>query len=479
MDSGSLLAERYRLVRRLASGGMGHVWVARDERLGRDVAVKLQAVGPEEDAASVERFRREALATAALQHPNVVAIYDSGTDDGTAYIVMELLPGPTVADRVAEEGRLPEGLAREIAAQVASGLAAAHAAGIVHRDIKPSNLVFDDHGTVKIVDFGIARLSHAAGAGLTATNTVIGSVAYLSPEQLEGRTADERSDLYALGCVLTTMLTGRAPFQGENPLAIAHQHLNRDPARVLDARPDVDPALALLVDDLLEKDAAGRPASAELVRERLRAPRGTAPQPASEHAARTELLAAPGATRVMSVPARRAPDAARPRPSQHRSRSPWPAIAAVAIVVVTGLVAWSLVSGVDTPASGGTPSAPPTSTSAPNTSDSARPTTEDTTTAPTTSATDDLDAAVAGLDTTVSDAVASGDLDAKKGDELMKKVDDFVKKVTGDRGKDASKQADELDAYVQELVDKDSLSPEAADRIDSAVQQVLSAAGFG
>jgi serine/threonine protein kinase len=479
MDSGSLLAERYRLVRRLASGGMGHVWVARDERLGREVAVKLQAVGSGEDAASVERFRREALATAALHHPNVVAIYDSGTDDGTAFIVMELLPGPTVADRVAEEGRLPEGLAREIAAQVASGLAAAHAAGIVHRDIKPSNLVFDDHGAVKIVDFGIARLSQAAGAGLTATNTVIGSAAYLSPEQLEGRPADERSDLYALGCVLTTMLTGAPPFQGENPLAIAHQHLNRDPANVLDARPDVDPALARLVDALLEKDAARRPASAELVRESLRAPRGTAPLPATAHADRTELVPAPSATQVMPAPGRRGPTTARRPPEPDRRRSPWPAIAAVA-AVVAALVAWSLLSGADTPAAGGTAPTPSGSASAPSASQSAR--TSPTETATTTSsppAADGLDAAVAALAATVSDAVARGDLDAKKGEELMKDVDEFVKKVTEDRGKDASKQADELDASVQELVDKDSLSPQAADRIDSAIQEVLSAAGFG
>jgi len=229
MDAQILLVGRYRLDRRIGSGGMGHVWAAHDTVLGRDVAVKVQQFDPHGDWAAFERFVREARTAAGLQHPNVVTIFDSGTDGDTAFLVMELLPGPTLDGYVAQHGPLPEREAVALAGQVASGLAAAHGAGVVHRDIKPANLMFDARGTLKIVDFGIAHLAQTAAARLTAPNTVIGSPPYLSPEQLQGRPADERSDLYALGCVITTMLTGRPPFEAEHPLAFAHQHVSAQP----------------------------------------------------------------------------------------------------------------------------------------------------------------------------------------------------------------------------------------------------------
>src|ERR671917_962279 len=225
MDAQALLAGRYRLDRRIGSGGMGQVWAAHDTVLGRDVAVKVQQFDPQGDRAAFERFVREARTAAGLQHPNVVTIFDSGTDGDIAFLVMELLPGPTLTGYLAQHGLLAEQEAVALAAQIASGLAAAHGAGVVHRDIKPANLMFDARGTIKIVDFGIARLTATTSTKLTALNAIIGSPPYLSPEQFEGRPADERSDLYALGCVLTTMLTGRPPFDGEHPLAYAHQHV--------------------------------------------------------------------------------------------------------------------------------------------------------------------------------------------------------------------------------------------------------------
>jgi eukaryotic-like serine/threonine-protein kinase len=192
-----------------------------------------------------------------------VTIFDSGVDRHTAFLVMELLPGPTLDGYVAQHGPLPERDAVALAKQALSGLAAAHGAGVIHRDIKPANLMFDARGVLKIVDFGIAQLTQTAAARLTAPNTVIGSPPYLSPEQLQGRPADERSDLYALGCVITTMLTGRPPFEAEHPLAYAHQHVSASPPRIRDRRPDIDPSLDTLVAHMLSKDPQDRPRSAQ------------------------------------------------------------------------------------------------------------------------------------------------------------------------------------------------------------------------
>ena len=257
MNVGERLADRYRLDRPIGSGGMGQVWAGRDTVLERDVAIKVQPLDPEAPPAELERFIREARATAALQHPHVVTIFDSGTNNGQAFLVMELLPGPSLQAYVTERGPLPEAEAVALGAQIASGLAAAHEAGLVHRDIKPSNVMFDALGKAKIVDFGIARLAESTATGLTITNAVIGSPPYLSPEQYRGEAADERSDLYALGCVLTTLLTGRPPFEAEHPLAYGHQHVHAAPPAVSDRRPDVSPALDALVRQTTQQGPAG------------------------------------------------------------------------------------------------------------------------------------------------------------------------------------------------------------------------------
>jgi len=280
MSPETLLAGRYRMRRRMASGGMGEVWLAHDEVLGRDVGVKVLHVGADVDPPAVERFSREALAMAALQHPNIVSIFDSGTGSGTAFIVMELLTGPTLAQHVAERGTLPEPEAVQLAAQVAAGLDTAHRAGVIHRDIKPSNLMFSSSGTLKILDFGIARLSQATSGGLTATNAVIGSASYLAPEQASGGTVDERSDLYALGCVLMTMLAGRPPFTADHPIAILHQQVNDQPPRLRELRPQTSPALDDLVHTLLDKRPDARPASAAEVEALLAAIALAPPDPA-------------------------------------------------------------------------------------------------------------------------------------------------------------------------------------------------------
>ncbi|WP_052462649.1 serine/threonine-protein kinase [Nigerium massiliense] len=255
----TLLANRYELLSQLGSGAMGKVWRGRDTTLRRDVAIKTVDLAVRtEDPSVLARFQREAVATAGLSSPNVVGIYDAGRQDHTAYLVMELLDGPSLKTVLAERGPLgwTEGLT--IAEGVAHGLAAAHAVGVVHRDIKPGNVVLVDD-VPKIVDFGIARLAETGDETLTAPSTVTGTAAYMSPEQARGLEVGPSSDLYSLGCMLMTMFTGGTPFHGDHPIALARAHVSDDPPRMSSRRPDVPAALDALVARLLSKNPAERP----------------------------------------------------------------------------------------------------------------------------------------------------------------------------------------------------------------------------
>ncbi len=251
---------------RVGAGSMGEVWRAHDERLGRDVALKLLDLSAAPDPTVAERFRREAIATAQLNHPNVVSVFDAGTDGHRAYLVMTLLPGRTIADLVRTDGPMPLDRALGLVTQVTSALREAHRHGLVHRDVKPANvIVFRDHATV--VDFGIAQLS-GLDASLTATHAVIGSAAYMSPEHATGLRAGPASDLYGVGCLLMTMLTGQPPFTGENAVAVASQQVSAEPP-ALSERIRTPRALDQLVASLLSKDPADRP-DAEAALEQLR-----------------------------------------------------------------------------------------------------------------------------------------------------------------------------------------------------------------
>ena len=266
MAGETLVAGRYRPVERVGAGSMGEVWRAHDERLGRDVALKLLDLSAAPDPTVAERFRREAIATAQLNHPNVVSVFDAGTDGNRAYLVMTLLPGRTIAELVRTDGPMPLDRALGLVTQVTSALREAHRHGLVHRDIKPANvIVFRDHATV--VDFGIAQLS-GLDASLTATHAVIGSAAYMSPEHATGLRAGPASDLYGVGCLLMTMLTGQPPFTGENAVAVASQQVSSEPP-ALSERIRTPRALDGLVASLLSKDPAARP-DAEAALEQLR-----------------------------------------------------------------------------------------------------------------------------------------------------------------------------------------------------------------
>ncbi len=305
MDGARILAGRYRLVERIGRGGMATVFRATDDLLGRDVAVKiLDLEAPTKDPAAAERFRREARTTASLSHDNIVTVFDTGLTDDHAFIVMELLAGQTLADEVKSRGALPADEVAAIGAQVASALAAAHARGILHRDIKPGNIARTADGRIKVLDFGITRLVDEAQdphGPLTATQNIIGTAQYLSPEQASGQPADRRSDLYALGCLLFTLLTGHPPFRGETPVATLMQHATAPIPNLASERPDAPADLVALVTQLMAKDPDVRPQPAEAVASRLRGAGGsgdaaTVPLggPVAGGAARTRVLG-PGA----------------------------------------------------------------------------------------------------------------------------------------------------------------------------------------
>ena len=270
-----VLNARYRLGALLGRGGMAEVFDGYDQRLDRPVAVKLLRPEMAADSDIRDRFEVEARSAARLSHPNVVAVFDTGEDDGTPFIVMERLPGDTMADRMAA-GPVDEAWLRRVASDVLGALGAAHGAGLVHRDVKPGNILIGEDGCAKVADFGIAKSLEVA-ADVTGTGLLVGTPAYVAPERLDGRPATERSDLYSLGVVLYEALVGAKPFVGTTPVAMASAVLNDVPRPLSEARPDVDPAFAAAVERAMARDPDARPASArELARLIAGTPAGAA-----------------------------------------------------------------------------------------------------------------------------------------------------------------------------------------------------------
>ncbi|MFN7150400.1 MAG: Stk1 family PASTA domain-containing Ser/Thr kinase [Microthrixaceae bacterium] len=261
-----VLNDRYEIHRRLARGGMAQVYLARDRSLDRPVAVKELVPEFAADPSFVERFRREAQAAANLSHPNVVGVYDWGAQDGTYFIVMEYVDGPSLSRVLRSDGPFHPNRAAEIASEVAAGLGFAHSRGVVHRDVKPGNVLLTRSGQAKVTDFGIARALSSPDEDLTQAGSVMGTATYFSPEQAQGLAVDPRSDLYSLGVVLYELVTGRPPFNGDTPLAIAYKHVQDQPAPPSTLMSGLPEALEAIIMKLLSKRPDDRYASAEDLR---------------------------------------------------------------------------------------------------------------------------------------------------------------------------------------------------------------------
>jgi serine/threonine-protein kinase len=285
--------------------------------LDRTVAVKVLPALFAENPTLVERFEREARAAARLSHPNIVSVYDSGRDGTERYFVMEYVPGKSLAELLRERGRLEAGEAVGITSQIANALAAAHAAGIIHRDIKPGNVMVLPSGEAKVLDFGIARAT--ADVALTHTTMVLGSAPYIAPEVALGRSADQRSDIYSLGCVLYEMLTGRPPFVGDLPAVVMSQHTNAEPQPPRELVPDIPVGLEALVLQMLAKNPADRPHQAAELPAALRSAQ-------IEPTAATRIVPGPAPTLRAEAPTaatQAQPSAAAPGPTEPvASRSP-------------------------------------------------------------------------------------------------------------------------------------------------------------
>jgi serine/threonine-protein kinase len=309
-----VLGGRYRLGAVIGHGGMAEVHRGRDVRLGRDVAVKLLRPDLARDPSFQSRFRREAQAAASLNHPAIVAVYDTGEDHAagatgevTPYIVMEFVEGRTLREVLAAEGRMLPQRAMEITAQICAALEQAHRAGIVHRDIKPGNVMLTPAGEVKVMDFGIARAVTGSSATMTQTAAVIGTAHYLSPEQARGEHVDARSDIYSTGCLLYELVTGAPPFSGDTPVSVAYQHVREEPVPPSRVEPDVPGAIDAIVLKAMAKNPANRYQTAAQMRADLERALAGQPVEAAPVLAddSTTVLPPPATTVLVRQPQRR------------------------------------------------------------------------------------------------------------------------------------------------------------------------------
>jgi eukaryotic-like serine/threonine-protein kinase len=332
---------RYRIVRRIGSGGMADVYCAEDVHLGREVALKVLHRRFAQDQEFVERFRREASSAAGLQHPNVVGVFDRGEHDGTYYIAMEHLPGSPLKDIVSAQAPLPQELVIDLGLQILAAAGFAHRHNVIHRDFKPHNVIVDEAWHATVTDFGIAR---AGASEMTETGSIMGTAQYLSPEQAQGHSVGATADIYSIGVMLYEMLCGRLPFEGESAVSVALKHLSEPPTPISQLRPDVHPALESVVMAALAKDPAHRWQSAEDFAEGLRAARAhiEAGAPVGTDTAEFAPVLAPVAANG-DVP----PEP--PRRDEDRGRNwPWFTIGLLALALL-GLLAFLAIDGLLAP----------------------------------------------------------------------------------------------------------------------------------
>lgn len=431
--SAHLMGDRYRLDTVLGRGGIATVWAGVDIRLDRPVAVKVLGSAATADPAMLRLLDQEARTLARLAHPNIVAVYDLGTEADVPYVVMELVEGDDLRQRLAR-GPLDPPEAVRIATQICDALQAAHEAGVVHRDIKPDNVLLTRSGIVKICDFGIARLQQSSTAQATAHGSVIGTASYMAPEQASGGPVDARADLYALGCVLYEMLASRPPFTGDDAMRVLWQHVHDAPAPVASQRSDVPAELDALVQQLLTKRPEHRPASARQVRASL-AELGGAATPPSATASEGEWEMGRGRatviTRTRTMPA---VDAAVDDAVDGSFRLGPAGVLGVAVgaALLTALLiaVTMLVTRPDQPAGsadGGSAAASPTSAPQPTTR------------------------TVSDVRAVIQAQVQSGQVDASAANDLLNRLDDVERHFANGRLDRALDQIDKLREKVETL----------------------------
>ncbi|WP_250031966.1 Stk1 family PASTA domain-containing Ser/Thr kinase [Paractinoplanes maris] len=375
-----LLGGRYQVGELLGYGGMAEVHRGRDLRLGRDVAIKMLRTDLARDATFQERFRREAQNSAALNHPAIVAVYDTGeeisaTGEKLPFIVMEFVNGQTLKELLAQEQRLPTRQALEYIADICAALEFSHRHGIIHRDIKPGNVMITQNGQVKVMDFGIARALASGATTMTQTSAVIGTAQYLSPEQARGEAVDARSDVYAAGCVLFELLVGNPPFVGDSPVSVAYQHVREEPKAPSEINHDVPPDVDAIVLKALAKNPLNRYQSAQEMRaDALRAVAGR-PVLATPVMSQAETMAMQGPPQWQpqgATTVQRTMPGGPPRPPERRSSSwVWAGLAAlgVLVVVVLGVALLNERNNENNNAGSQTPSSAPVTIKMPDLSD--------------------------------------------------------------------------------------------------------------
>ncbi len=369
-----LLNGRYRLLRPLGSGGMATVFLAEDLRLGRRVAVKMLHQQFAADPSFVSRFEGEARMAAALSHANIVQIYDVGREGARHFIVMEYIEGETLRDAIVRDGPLPIARALAVIDGVLGALEFAHAHNLIHRDIKAQNILLTPGGAVKVTDFGIAReLGGGAAPTLTAAGMVIGTAQYFAPEQARGEAATAQSDVYSAGIVLYEMLTGRLPFEGDNPFVLAMAQINQEPPRPSQLNPSIPLPVETIVATAMAKDPAQRYSSAHAMREAVGPAQSSASEPTRYSPPMMEPTIVVPPVAVATTRTTQAAFLPPPRSSRRRQRAPWVVIGAlVALLALLGIAYAAsnqnngatppLTTGTDTPTlSSPTPTPPPAS----------------------------------------------------------------------------------------------------------------------
>jgi eukaryotic-like serine/threonine-protein kinase len=350
---GKVFDERYEIIRKLGSGGMADVYLAHDSHLGRQVALKVLLTRFANDEQFVERFRREASSAAALNHPNIVQIYDRGEAEGTYYIAMEYLEGRTLKDIILRYAPLSPELVVSISRQVVEALRFAHRRDIIHRDIKPQNIIVDNEGRVKVTDFGIARAG--SGSTMTEAGSILGTAHYLSPEQAQGQSVEAASDLYSLGVVMYEMATGKLPFEGDNPVGIAMQHVHGQPIAPRSVVPTVPENLEAVILRALGKRPVDRYLTAQAMLEDLwRVQDGETVRAPAAFAEETTRIISPTAVAAAGEQAtqirRRVTEETAPTGTPEyfgetpRKASVWPWLVVIVLILALAGTAWAIFS---------------------------------------------------------------------------------------------------------------------------------------